>query len=212
VEYWLMVVVVDRKIASTEVLYSLLEKITGGRIREIRKTKNMSIVELANRVGVSKSLISQVERGSVFPSLSTLEGISVALEVEITEFFKIDAPTTMEDIVVRADSRKKITLPDSLMTYYLLTPTLRKNVEFLLIEIPPFTSKDAAKGEIETFKHEGEEYFFVMEGRLELHFGHQRYILNQGDSGCFNSSNGHVWRNISDQKGVFLIAATSHIV
>ncbi|ATW24941.1 helix-turn-helix domain-containing protein [Candidatus Formimonas warabiya] len=186
----------------------MVSKITGGRIRQIRKGKNISIVELASIVGVSKSLISQVERGDIFPSLQTLEKIADALEVEITEFFKIESPKiTEEDIVVRGNNRKKITMPNSSMVYYMLTPTLRKSLEFLIIEIPPNSVKE--ESEIETFKHDGEEYFLVLEGQLELVVGNHKYSLNAGDSGCFDSSHGHVWRNNSSKKGSFLIAATS---
>ena len=190
----------------------LVGKITGKRIREIRKSKNISIVELAKMVGVSKSLISQVERGDIFPSLSTLEKIAAALEVDISKFFIIEAsPITESDIVVRADKRKRIMMPNSSMIYNLLTPNLRKSIEFLLIEIPPYSSKDHGEDEIETFRHDGEEYFFVMEGPLELVIGdeEQVYTLNTGDSGCFDSSHKHVWRNNTDKKGSFIIAATS---
>lgn len=183
---------------------------TGKRIREIRKSKNMSIVELAIAVGVSKSLISQVERGDIFPSLSTLEKVAAALEVDITQFFKIESPPVSEsEIVVRENKRKKITMPNSSMVYNMLTPNLRKSLEFLLIEIPPYSSKGEEE-EIEIFKHDGEEYFFVLEGQLELVIEEQKYMLNAGDSGCFDSSHGHVWRNNFDKKGAFIIAATSH--
>lgn len=189
----------------------LVGKVTGKRIREVRKSKNISIVELAKMVGVSKSLISQVERGDVFPSLSTLEKIAVALEVDITQFFKIESapPFSETEIVVRENKRKKITLPNSSMVYNMLTPNLRKSLEFLLIEVPPYSAKEAEEEEIEIFKHDGEEYFFVVEGQLELAIEEQRYLLNAGDSGCFDSSLAHVWRNNSDQKGSFIIAATS---
>lgn len=193
----------------------MVGKLTGKRIREIRKSKHISIVELAKMVGVSKSLISQVERGDIFPSLSTLEKIALALEVDITQFFIIESPTISEsEIVVRANKRKRITMPNSSMIYNLLTPNLRKSIEFLLIEVPPYSSKGVEKEEeIETFRHEGEEYFFVMEGPLELVIGdgdqEQVYTLHTGDSGCFNSSHKHIWRNNSDHKCSFLIAATS---
>jgi len=188
----------------------LVGKVTGRRIREIRKSKHLSIVELATMVDVSKSLISQVERGDVFPSLSTLEKIAAALEVDITQFFQIEAEPVLEsDIVVRGNRRKKITLPNSSMVYNLLTPNLRKSLEFLLIEIPPHSAQNDDADEIETFKHGGEEYFYVLEGQLELELKNQKYQLNPGDSGCFDSSDGHIWRNNTSQKGVFLIAATS---
>lgn len=188
-----------------------MNKATGKRIREFRKSKQLSIVELARMVDVSKSLISQVERGDVFPSLSTLEKIALALEVDIAQFFKIEDPLMSESaIVVRGDQRKTITMPNSPMIYHLLTPNLRKNIEFLLIEIPPNTSQEREGDLIETFRHEGEEYFFVLEGQLELIIGDEKqvYSLTAGDSGCFDASNSHIWRNNTNEKGSFIIAAT----
>lgn len=190
---------------------TILGKTTGRRMREIRKNKDISIVELAKTIGVSKSLISQVERGEILPSLSTLEKVANALEIDITEFFKIEGPRCLSEgeIVVRKNNRKVITIPNSSMVYYLLTPNLHQNLEFLIIEIPPHGEK---QNEIETFKHDGEEYFLVLEGELQLDIGTESYSLEQGDSGCFDSSHGHIWRNVKDQKGVFLIAATAALV
>lgn len=189
----------------------ILGKTTGRRMRQIRKDQNISIVELAKQVGVSKSLISQVERGEILPSLSTLEKVAKALMIDITEFFKIEEPPRLSEgeVVVRKNNRKVITIPNSSMVYQLLTPKLNQNLEFLIIEIPPNGEKH---GEIETFKHDGEEYFLVLEGELQLRIGDETYDLEQGDSGCFDSSHGHVWRNVKDKKGAFLIAATASLV
>lgn len=180
-------------------------------MREIRKSKNISIVDLASRVGVSKSLISQVERGEILPSLSTLEKVANALSIEITEFFKIMEPRRLSEgeVVVRKNNRKVITIPNSSMVYQLLTPNLHQNLEFLIIDIPPDGER---QNEIETFKHEGEEYFLVLEGELMLCIGHEEYLLEQGDSGCFDSNHGHVWKNVRGKKGTFLIAATAALV
>ena len=189
----------------------ILGKTTGRRMRQIRKDQNISIVELARQVGVSKSLISQVERGEILPSLSTLEKVAGALKIDITEFFKIEEPRRLSEgeVVVRKNNRKVITIPNSSMVYQLLTPKLNQNLEFLIIEIPPNEEKN---DEIETFKHDGEEYFLVLEGELQLYIGGEEYDLEPGDSGCFDSSHGHVWRNVKDQKGVFLIAATASLM
>lgn len=190
---------------------AILGKTTGRRMRQIRKEQNISIVELAKQVGVSKSLISQVERGEILPSLSTLEKVAAALRIDITEFFKVEEPPRLaeSDVVVRRNNRKVITIPNSSMVYQLLTPKLTQNLEFLIIEIPPGGDHT---GEIETFKHDGEEYFLVLEGELQLRIGDEAYDLQAGDSGCFDSSHGHVWRNIKEEKGRFLIAATAPMV
>lgn len=179
----------------------------GKIIRKIRHAKKMNIRELSEKVGVSKSLISQVERGDVFPSLTTLDRIAVVLKVPISEFFMIENSGINEnEIIVRKKHRKKIKLNDSKVIYNLLTPSLKKSIEFLIIEVPPYVYKEQVKT---TFKHKGEEYFIVLEGQLNLHIGDQEYVLYEGDSGCFDSNTKHTFENKTGSKTVYLIAATS---
>ncbi|MEL7563597.1 MAG: XRE family transcriptional regulator [Dehalobacterium sp.] len=183
---------------------------TGSRIRAIRQSQGITIAELAKMVGVSKSLISQVERSEVLPSLPTLEKIAVALKVSISEIFKMEnIRVEEEEVVVRKENRKKIIIPNSSMIYHLLTPNLRDNMEFLVIEVPPQT--DSKK--VDTpFKHDGKEYFLVLNGQLHLILDDKKYVLNEGDSGCFDSSKKHVFKNFTDKTAFFVIAATSGLL
>lgn len=179
-------------------------ELTGKRIREIRNTKKMTIARLAEMVEVSKSLISQVERGEVLPSLSTLEKIAIALDVPITEFFNVKESSNIENrIVVRKNERKKIIIPNSETVYHVLTPDLRKNVEFLIIEFPPKSDNV----DYDVFRHEGEECFLVLEGELTMTVGEQEFELQEGDSGSFNSDIKHGVYNKSDKRASLLVAA-----
>lgn len=181
---------------------------TGSRIRKIRQEQRITIAELARMVGVSKSLISQVERGEVLPSLPTLEKIAVALKVSISEVFRIENnQVEEEEVVVRKENRKKIIIPNSSMIYHLLTPNLRDNMEFLVIEVPPHADEE----KVDTFKHEGKEYFLVLQGQLNLFLEDKKYLLNEGDSGCFDSSKKHVFKNFTEKTASFLISATSSL-
>ena len=74
-------------------------------ITEYRKSKNLTIKELANLTGVTPSLLSQIEKGTSNPSINTLKQISKALDIPLFNFFINDNPT--ENLVVRKDSRKK---------------------------------------------------------------------------------------------------------
>jgi len=187
-----------------------LIKATGSRIRELRQLHGITIAELAKMVGVSKSLISQVERSEVLPSLPTLEKIAIALKVSISEIFEIEnIEVEEEEIVVRKGNRKKIIIPNSSMIYHLLTPNLREDLEFLVIEVPP--SEEINK--VDTpFSHAGKEYFLVLSGQLHLVLGDKKYILNEGDSGCFDSNKKHIYKNYTDKTAYFLIAATSSLL
>lgn len=184
--------------------------VPGIAIRKIRRSKKMTMQDLSDRVGVSKSLISQVERGEVLPSLTTLERIAAVLEIPITELFQLESDEiNEEDIIVRRDHRKKIILPGSPVIYNLLTTSLKNKIEFLLIEVPPKVYKEKIDT---TFKHKGEEYFIVLEGQLNLSIGDKEFVLNEGDSGCFNSGIAHAFENKTETKTVFLVAVTESFI
>lgn len=184
--------------------------VPGNAIRKIRRAKKMTMQDLSEKVGVSKSLISQVERGEVLPSLTTLEKIAVVLEIPITEFFEVESEEIYEeDIIVRKGSRKKIIMPGSPVIYNMLTTSLKNKIEFLLIEVPPKVLKESYDT---TFKHKGEEYFMVLEGQLHLSIGDKQFVLNEGDSGCFNSGIAHSFENKTDKKTVFLVAVTESFI
>ncbi len=184
--------------------------VPGDAIRKIRRSTKMTMQDLSDKVGVSKSLISQVERGEVLPSLTTLEKIAAVLEIPITDFFEVDSDQIQEEnIIVRRDSRKKILMPGSPVVYNLLTSSLKNKIEFLLIEVPPHVTRDKVDT---TFKHKGEEYFIVLEGQLCLSIGDKEFVLNEGDSGCFNSGIAHSFENKTDQKTVFLVAVTESFI
>ncbi len=184
--------------------------VPGNAIRKFRRAKKMTMQDLSEKVGVSKSLIGQIERGEVLPALTTLEKIAVTLEIPTTEFFVVKSDEIYEEnIIVRKNNRKNIIVPGSPVVYNMLTTSLKNKIEFLLIEIPPNVSKENYDT---TFKHRGEKYFLVMDGRLTLSIGDKEYVLNEGDSGCFNSGIAHAFENKTDKKAVFLVAVTESYI
>jgi transcriptional regulator with XRE-family HTH domain len=180
---------------------------TGSKIREIRRAKDITIVELANKAQVSKSLISQIEREEVLPSLTTLSKIANSLGVPITEFFEMDQTNLNEDnIIVRKNTRKKIVIPNSPLIYELLVPDFKRKIEFTLINLEP---KNAIKDyELTSFAHEGEECLLVLEGKLTFYYGDKVFILNEGDSASFDCSITHKVENNTDKKVSFVTAIT----
>lgn len=174
---------------------------TGKRVRAFRTAKHLSMSELSKSIGISKSLISQVERGEVLPSLTTLEKIATALEVPLSKFFSAGIEDVeKDDIIVHKNKRKIVQIPGSNSNYHVLTPSLHSEIEFLLIEYPPNNTQDY-------FSHDGKEYFYVLEGELELTVGQRTYQLHEGDSGSFESSNVHYFINHSKNIAKIIIFA-----
>lgn len=195
-----LVKTVDKKIID--------KKETGKRIKNFRMSKNISMTELAKTAGVSKSLISQVERGEVYPSLQTLEKIADALGVHLSKFFQVEGKVNdNENCFVKSGMQKIVFMPETNNKYYVLTSSLHNSdFEFLIIEYPPH---DGKKDMVDYFRHDGKEYFYVLEGELRLNLDGVTYDISQGDSGCFNSSLVHSFLNISDKVAKILIAATN---
>lgn len=183
----------------------LIEDI-GKRIKQLREETDLSMADVAKAVNVSRSLLSQVEKGTAFPSLQTLEKIANALGVSMSKLFQIEPHAKSEDnIVVRSGERKIITLKDSRHKYHMLSPSLYyKDIEFLLCEFPSYKEGD----KIDYFQHEGEEYFYVLCGEVTLTIGNDAYILHEDDSGCFKSNIRHYYINYGSTAAKVLVAAS----
>lgn len=174
-------------------------------ISEYRKGKGLTIKELANLTGVTPSLLSQIEKGSANPSINTLKQISHALDIPLFNFFINDVVT--EDLVVRADSRKKIMFSEcDSFAYELLTPDSKGSIEFMLMRIPPHESSSE-----ELFSHKGEEVAYVMKGCVNLNLMNNLIELNSGDSVRIPPHSKHKWENISyfDCEVVFAVTPPS---
>lgn len=167
----------------------------GFQIRRKREKMGKTLAQAAKDIGISPSLLSQIERGIVNPSISTLRAIADYLDTPIGVLLG-ERVTEDNAFLVRKDERKHSILRGKGVRFYILSPT-NSNVEFMYDEFDPGSST----GE-KSYKHEGEECVFVLEGRLEITLSDRRFVLEEGDFMWFNSSIPHKIRNISDKKSV----------
>ena len=110
----------------------------GHRIRARRQELGLSLRELAGRVGLTASFLSQIDRDLASPSIESLRKISDALEVPIFHFL---IEPDGKSPVVRYNKRLQLKLPDSNLTYELLTPDLNRQMEAFLTEREPGDEK-----------------------------------------------------------------------
>ncbi len=148
----------------------------------------MTIQALADACNVSASLISQVERGRVVPTLTTFWRICEVLNVPMHHFFNKQSG---ESMVVRKERRGTIQFPGSHVQYHLLSPNLQSQIEFLLVEISPGRTHDP-EGMV---THNGEECGYILSGELIIRLGTEEIHLYEGDSICFPSSTPHRFVN-----------------
>jgi transcriptional regulator with XRE-family HTH domain len=158
----------------------------GGRIRSARARRELSVAELAGRAGVSKSLVSQIERGIAAPSIDTVRRLASVLQVPVFSLF-LEEPD--DGMVVRRADRRVVRYPGSLATREILSPTLSGRMVLLWVTFPP--GEDGH----ETVRHVGEESVVVIRGALEVQIADQIVRLEAGDSMTFDPDAPHAFRN-----------------
>lgn len=172
----------------------------GDKIRSLRLKQKISIEQLSAKSGLSKGLISQIERDITGPSVASLWKISKALNVTMNYFF--DEYDNFNQ-VVRKNERKKIMMKNGDRTYELLSPNLKKQIEMLWIEIEPNDSNSE-----ELISHEGEECGVVIKGTLRVLSGDNIYDLEEGDSIYLDCTIPHRYVNVGNELSVSVWAMT----
>jgi transcriptional regulator with XRE-family HTH domain len=164
----------------------------GSKVKELRKAKGLGLKEVSKKLGLSPSLLSQIENDKVTPSIATLFKIANFLGKK-TSFF-LDDYTKERQVgshVVKKAERTILHSKNSKIRYELLNPKLNNaKVEFLEVIL----EKGCETG---TYTHDGEEYGIVLTGKLEVILDGHQYVLGQGDSIAFDSSRPHGFRNLS---------------
>jgi len=176
----------------------------GRDIRALRKAKGYTLADLAHRVGLSVSYLSQIERDLSFPSVKALHEIAHGLDVTIGWFFGGPnlAPVEERDCIVRANRRRQINFSSGI-TDLLLTPDLSGQIELLRCTFEPgSTSGD------EPYEHEGEEAGVVIQGQFALWLDGQKFSLNEGDSFRFPSRTPHAYSNPGHVETIVIWAIT----
>jgi len=200
----------------------------GRRIRAHREESNVSLRELARRLSISPSAISQIETGKSRPSVSTLYAIVSELGMSLDELFsgtnherspargKVEAPPRPAPSegaaalsihegrhVQRAGSRRSIDLETG-VRWERLTPTADPEADFLSVVYDVGGSSSQSD---QAIRHSGREYGLVLSGRLQVTVGFDTYELGPGDSICFDSTVPHVLRNAGEEpvEGIWFV-------
>ena len=162
----------------------------GKKIQYYRKQKEHTLKSLADKAGVTPSLLSQIEKGSANPSINSLKLISTALNVPLFNFFIEDMP--IDKLVVKANQRKIITFNENdEVRYELLSPNLTGDIEFVLMTVKPGCSSSE-----DLIPHRGEEVAYLEIGQAEILINDKSVFLDTGDSIKIPAYTKHRWINI----------------
>ena len=178
----------------------------GHNVRLARAVKGINLRELARRINVSPSLISQIETGKVRPSVRTLFAIASELGVPIDDLLAWnrgkERPAARESngsmapqLIQRRDERKSIVLEGG-VRWERLTPAADEYLEFIFVTYEVGGSSSA--GSRAMTSHSGREYGVVIDGRLGVSINFEDYDLGPGDSIVFESSSPHRFWNAGD--------------
>lgn len=172
----------------------------GDKIAQYRKSKGLSIRELAKLADVTPSLLSQIERGLANPSVNSLKSIANALNAPLFTFFTSEV--IKEDLIVRGDNRKKVILPGAdNVIYEMLTPGSGDNLEFAIMNLSPKTSSCN-----EQIYHNGYEIAYILEGEVNLYLDDEKFELKKEDSVKIPVGINHKWENDSDNHAKVVFA------
>lgn len=171
------------------------------RIKEFRLEKRLTVQELADRSGVSKGLISQIENGRSIPSLPVLFGIIQSLEMAVSSFFDGLNLQTPNVLVQRKKDYESFTKEDA--KGFLYKRIFVKNVsastlDFVILEL----ARNAKREEVTT---DAFEYKYIIQGECEYLINGERYALKEGDSLFFDGRLPHLPRNTGSDKCIMLI-------
>ena len=165
------------------------EKTIGANIRNVREGAKITLTDLAGRAGITKGMLSKIETGAASASISSLMSIADALGIPLGEVFRephVDPPYTL----TRKGEGDIITMDGSKFGYSYQALALdrhEKQAEPFILTINP----GDPMGE---FQHRGEEFIYMLEGRLEFHVGDEVIDLKAGDSLYFNPQYVHKTR------------------
>jgi transcriptional regulator with XRE-family HTH domain len=189
----------------------LEEKLITKRLKEIRLGKKLTLENLAKLTGFTKGYLSQIENSSQPPPIYTLSRISNALGVDVTEFFGQSSKVTVyQEITIGKRDHYKLSTRESAPYGYIfedLAPMKKgKNMEPFIVTVGFDRKIDIQKD----FRHDGEEFIYVIEGRLELFFNGKSFILEEGDCAYFDADKPHSGMSLGKKEAKILIVIYSY--
>ncbi len=187
----------------------------GAELRRVREARKLSLRAVASAVGVSASLLSQVETGKTQPSVSTLYALVNHLGISLDALMGTKPsshsvphgstpPLGESDAVVQRRIDNPLIEMENGVTWERLAVGETAVADPLVVTYAPGGSSSV---DSKLMRHSGLEYGYMLEGRLTLKLDFETYELDPGDSFCFDSGRPHLYLNATDRpaKGVWFV-------
>ena len=173
----------------------LVEAVSSGRlgvrVRDLRKDRGLTLEELAEASGVSRAMISKLERGEKNPTLVIAARLAEGLGVSLSRLAGVEE--RREVVVVPKERRPVLRDPETGFVRQSLSPTFAgRGVEFLRNVVP----EGSTSGDFPPHRKGVEEHLVVERGELEATLGGERYLLREGDALFFEADVPHRFDNV----------------
>jgi mannose-6-phosphate isomerase-like protein (cupin superfamily) len=181
-----------------------VEQVIGERISELRARREMTLDQLSTLTGFTKGYLSKIENSKKVPPIGSLARIARALETDIAQLLQAAAPEPADHgfCVVRAAERLPVMRGGSAFGYdyvSLADGKAGRKMDPFLFTFPSEIDKYVF------FEHEGEEFLFVLSGKVEWQAGSSKVILETGDSIYFNARLPHRGRSLGGEARALVV-------
>lgn len=149
----------------------------GADLRALRKSRGLTLGDMAERLDKSVGWLSQVERDISAPRISDLQAMAAALDVPLSLFFGAHAaPPEEQGLIVRAGSGRTMGVADSGLVETLLSPDLTDDFEVIHSTFQPGARRD------KPMRRDTQELAYLLSGQLEVWIDEQPFSIRAGDS------------------------------
>ncbi len=171
------------------------EKSFGAKMEQLRLTKKMSLEQLANLTGLSQRYLKEIEQGIANPSVSVVIQIAKVLSIDSGSFLSAEDEASerrrMESFFKRTQA----------YSYKTLTPDAeKKHMKAFLVTVDPKQDHKMVE-----YRHEGEEFVYVLRGEIEVIVGENQHVLKKEETLHFDSGTVHKLRNLTEEEAKLLV-------
>jgi quercetin dioxygenase-like cupin family protein len=172
------------------------EKSFGAKMKQLRILRKISFETLANKTGLAQRYLKDIEEGKTIPPVAAVIQISKALSIDSGSFLSAEE----QEVMAR---RRKESFFKRTQAYSYKTLTLdaeTKHMKAFLVTIDPRQDHRMVD-----YRHEGEEFIYVLRGEVEISVGENQNQLKKGDNLHFDSGIPHKLRNLGDEEAELLV-------
>lgn len=168
----------------------MFEKL-GERIRNLRKDKKLTLIEVSEKTGIAQATLSRIETGTMIGTVESHAKIAEVIGISLSELYNgIDERYEKITHISKDEIAKTSHHTQLVHLEALTTDPLKRKIAPFLISIQP-----GGQTASESNDHEGEKFFYALEGEVKLTVGGKDYLLKAGESIYFNASLPHQLHN-----------------